>query len=189
MDCVRGISGTRGCDRIGSVASAELLHNHAWNGPMDEQPTPEQLVGLGFRGWMAGYDHGDISCWEEVWNKYATALGPRIAKTAVAGLGCWVRQVRQSSCRRIETYPLGCAGFCRDECIAISIIAASQNDHCPALKACAFALIGSSEINPMLDHASDFASQLRAADQLLSPSMICNVADVAVQQDPMSLIN
>jgi hypothetical protein len=28
--------------------------------------TPEQLVGLGFRGWLAGYEYQDVSCWETV---------------------------------------------------------------------------------------------------------------------------
>jgi len=28
---------------------------------------PERLVGLGFRAWLAGYQTGDISCWEEAW--------------------------------------------------------------------------------------------------------------------------
>ena len=143
--------------------------------------TPEQLVGVGFRGWMAGYEYSDISCWEQVWNLYASALGPRAAKATITELGSWVREVRHTSCRSIETYPPGCAGFCRDECIAISVIAAIQHHHCPALRACAFALMGTSDINPMLDQAAEFAVTLKATDQVLSATMICNVADFATE--------
>ncbi len=141
--------------------------------------TPEQLVGFGFRGWMAGYQYSDVSCWEEVWNQYAVALGQKAAKSTISDLSSWVREVRHSSCRTIETYPPGCSGFCRDECIAISVIAALQHDHCPALRACAFALMGTSEIEPMLDQALEFAGKLRESKQILSASVICNVADFA----------
>ena len=141
--------------------------------------TPEKLVGVGFRGWLAGYLYQDVSCWESVWNTYATALGPKPAKSAVAGLSCWVRQVNETACRRIEIYPTGCAGFCQDECIAISVIAACQNQQCPALRACAFALVGSSGIDPMLQEAQDFADRLLDMNQHLSPGAICNVAAVA----------
>ena len=144
--------------------------------------SPERLVGIGFRGWLAGYDYEDISCWEQVWNAYAATLGPATAKAVITDLASWVRAVRQTACRRIETYPLGCAGFCRDECIAISVIAASQHNHCPALRACAFALVGTSDIDAMLDEAADFASKLRSADQHLSQSMICNVADITADR-------
>ena len=144
--------------------------------------TPEQLVGIGFRGWLAGYDYEDISCWEQVWNAYAATLGPAPAKTVITDLASWVRTVRQTTCRRIETYPFGCAGFCRDEWIAISMIAASQHNHCPALRACAFALVGTSDIDAMLDEAADFASKLSSVDQHLSQSMICNVAAIAADR-------
>ena len=141
--------------------------------------SPERLIGVGFRGWLAGYQYQDVSCWEYVWNAYATTLGPKHAKSAVAELSGWLRQVNDSACRRIETYPTGCAGFCQDECIAISVIAACQNAYCPALRACAFALVGPSNIERMLAEAQDFADRLRAMDQCLSPNVICNVAAVA----------
>ncbi|MBC8013601.1 MAG: hypothetical protein H7X74_05925, partial [Methyloceanibacter sp.] len=43
----------------------------------------EWLVGVGFRCWLAGYDTGDIACWENGWNEYARALGTERAKRAV----------------------------------------------------------------------------------------------------------
>ena len=138
--------------------------------------TPERLVGVGFRGWYVGYIFEDTSCWEAVWNIYARTLGPKPAEMAMSELSAWVRAVHNSRCRNIETLPPGCAGFCTDECVAVSVIAACQHDHCPALRACAFALLGSSEVDPMLEEATGFAHVLLDVDQYLSRSAICNVS-------------
>lgn len=141
--------------------------------------TPERLVGVGFRGWYAGYTYQDTSCWEAVWNVYARTLGPKPAKLAMGELSAWVRAVHSSRCRSIETLPAGCAGFCRDECVAVSVIAACQHDNCPALRACAFALLGSSEVEQMLEEAVGFAHVLLEVEQRLSHNAICNVSALA----------
>jgi hypothetical protein len=131
----------------------------------------EWLVGVGFRCWLAGYDTGDIACWENGWNEYSRALGTERAKRAVTELACWVRAVRASASRKIEYYPFGCLGFCADECMAISLIAASQH-RCPAMRACALALTGSNLVEPVIDAANAFADALEEADQRLSPEAV-----------------
>jgi hypothetical protein len=132
----------------------------------------EWLVGMGFRCWLAGYDMGDIACWENGWNAYSRALGPERAKRAVTELACWVRAVRANASRKIEYYPVGCPGFCADECMAISLIAASQHHRCPAMRACALALTGSDLVEPVIDAANAFADALEEADQRLSPEAV-----------------
>jgi len=132
----------------------------------------ERLVGVGFRCWLAGYDTGDIACWENGWNEYNRALGPSRAKRAVTELACWVRAVRSIASRKIEYYPFGCSGFCADECMAISLIAASQHHRCPAMRACALALTGSDVVDPVIDAANAFADALQDADQCLSPEAV-----------------
>jgi hypothetical protein len=132
----------------------------------------ERLVGIGFRCWLAGYDTGDIACWETGWNEFSRHLGTERAKRAVTELACWVRTIRGCACRPIEYFPFGCSAFCRDERYAISLIAASQHQHCPAMRACAFALTGSSFIDPVMEAASSFAHAMQDADQLLSPGMV-----------------
>ena len=79
--------------------------------PPPRKTGAEWLVGVGFRCWLAGYDTGDISCWEHGWNAYSHVLGAERAKRAVTELACWVRAVRSSASRKIEYYPFGCAGF------------------------------------------------------------------------------
>ena len=87
-------------------------------------------------------------------------------------LACWVRAVRATASRKIEYSPVGCPGFCADECMAISLIAASQHHRCPAMRACALALTGSDLVDPVLDAANAFADVLQEADQRLSPEAV-----------------
>ena len=136
----------------------------------------EWLVGVGFRCWLAGYDTGDIACWETGWNEYSRQLGTERAKRAVTELACFVRSVRASASRRIEYYPHGCKGFCADECMAISLIAASQHHRCPAMRACALALTGSDLVEPVIDSANAFADVLQEADQVLSLDAVAALA-------------
>jgi len=132
---------------------------------------PERLVGLGFRYWLAGYRTGDISSWEKAWDTYSSAMGATAAKSAVTGLSCWVRAIHNHTHRPLETSAPECAGFCRDECVAVSMIAACQHDACPAMRACAFALLGCSLIDEVVNGAESFAATMREADQVLTPTL------------------
>ncbi|MGQ0457383.1 MAG: hypothetical protein ACT4OU_10005 [Hyphomicrobium sp.] len=134
---------------------------------------PERLVGVGFRCWLAGLSSGDIRCWEEAWNTFSGTLGPDNAKSLLIDLSKFVRAVKASANRDIEISPAGCRGFCRDECLAISIIAASQHGAHPALTASAEALIGSDDIGDAINGAQTLAASLRRAKQMLSPESIC----------------
>ncbi len=134
---------------------------------------PERLVGVGFRCWLAGLSSGDIRCWEEAWNTYSGTLGPDNAKRLLIDLSKFVRAVKASATRNIEISPSGCRGFCRDECLAISIIAASQHGVHPALTASAQALIGSDDIGDAINGAQSLAGSLRLAKQMLSAESIC----------------
>lgn len=174
---VMGHSGKR-CDK-----KASALFSAAGSG---SQPTrmphivraqssgAEFLVGLGFRHWVAGYKSGDINRWQEAWEIYAKALGPMRARAAIAELSSWVRAVSAAARREIEVCKDGCSGLCRDECLAVSMIAACQHNTCPAMRACAFALIESSLIDEVVQHAESFAVTMRGLDQVLSPELILN---------------
>src|SRR5689334_24415581 len=59
--------------------------------------SPEQLVGIGFRCWLAGYETGEIACWEQAWTAYADVLGNADAKRALGDLSCWVRSEEHTS--------------------------------------------------------------------------------------------
>jgi hypothetical protein len=133
---------------------------------------PERLVGVGFRCWLSGFQTSDIGCWELAWDEMSRAVGPRAAKPLMSDLASWVRAVQDAAERRIEVSPSGCRRFCRDECLAISMVAACQHSSCPAFRACAVALLGSNEIEEAIDCADGFARRLREANQMLSPGSV-----------------
>jgi hypothetical protein len=130
----------------------------------------DRLVGFGFRHWLHGYRTGDISCWEKVWSSYSGVMGSQAAKGTLCRLSGWVRAIDTNSHRLVQTSPTDCAAFCRDECVAISMIAACQHNVCPAMRACAFALLGCSMIDEVVHVAEGFAISMREADQVLSPA-------------------
>jgi hypothetical protein len=147
---------------------------------------PARLVGIGFRCWLAGYQTGDIACWETAWDTFAGELGSQRAKVAVTELACWVRSITYNAQRPIEVFPHPCATFCRDECMAVSMIAAGQHGQCPALRACAFALLQTSDVDAVVDGAQAFAGALRDIDLVLPPMAIFNAADNAVTRQGTS---
>jgi hypothetical protein len=138
--------------------------------PPGQMRQPERLVGLGFRYWLKGFRTGDISCWERAWCAYSSALGATRARGAVTDLSCWVRAINRHARRDLETAEVDCERFCRDECIAIEMISACQHDACPAMRACAFALLGCSMIEEVVEGAEAFAATMRGVDQVLPPS-------------------
>ena len=133
---------------------------------------PERLVGVGFRCWLDGFQTSDIGCWEVAWEEMSRAVGARAAKPLMTELACWVRAVQDTAERKIEVYPAQCRQFCRDECLAISMVAACQHSACPAFRACAVALLGSNEIDEAIEGADGFARRLKEADQVLSPGSV-----------------
>lgn len=133
---------------------------------------PERLVGLGFRYWMAGYKTGDLACWEDCWQVYEASLGIEGAREAVGDLSCWVRSMTSVARRDIEVFPGRCRGFCRDECAAVSLIAAMQHGACPAFKICTALLLATEDCDAVLYTASAFAGTLRDAGQILSPNSL-----------------
>ena len=63
---------------------------------LNQALAPERLVVMGLRGWLAGYETGDIACWEAVWNDYARELGPDRAKPVVADEAAFFAAVREN---------------------------------------------------------------------------------------------
>lgn len=153
--------------RTGNLVNARMSPEAA---PAPGFGGPERLVGLGFRFWLHGFRTGDISNWEKAWCAYSGAMGAAAAKSAVNDLSCWVRAINNHTQRNLETSAAHCARFCRDECVAIAMIAACQHDACPAMRACAFALLGCSMIDEVVQGAESFAATMRGADQILSPA-------------------
>ena len=133
---------------------------------------PERLVGLGFRYWMHGTCGGDIASSAQAWQLYSGVFGVIGGTIALDALSAWAGVLQATSQRGIEVAPRACPAFCRDECMAISMIAACQHDTCPAMRACAFALVDHGMIDSVVARAHDFAGALASLDHVLSPQSI-----------------
>lgn len=144
--------------------------------PLRELSGAERLTGLGFRYWLHGYQGGQLTCWEDAWNLYACELGPEVARVAIRDLSSWVRQVSGHAQRPIRLCPAGSERFGYDECLAVSMIAAAQHD-CPAIKACAYALLGAQPQDDVLLSATRFAACLGDNSMILSPSPLVDPLD------------
>ena len=122
-----------------------------------------QMVGRSFRcGMLARREASGLS-WSYAWQEIAGVAGAAQADGLIAALGTFVDTVDGTATRRIEVLPKGCPGLCRDECLAVSIVAASQLGACPALKACVFALIDRGDVDGCIRAAAVFSGALRAA--------------------------
>lgn len=134
---------------------------------------PERLVGVGFRCWIGGLATADERCWSEALATYTAILGPDLAKAVLIDLSQFACAVQANSARTVHVMTPGCRGFCRDECLAISMIAASQHGARSALLASARALVGGDDIGDTLNGAQTLAGGLARVDQILSPSSVC----------------
>ncbi|MYZ49727.1 hypothetical protein [Propylenella binzhouense] len=88
---------------------------------------PERLLLTGIRGWMAGYASGDLRHWEDVWNLHATSLGVPAARQVVERLAAFVSMIRDCAQCPMRCFPGACPRLCRDECLALAMVSASQN--------------------------------------------------------------
>lgn len=132
----------------------------------------ERLVLTGFRCWMAGYEHGDIQCWETAWRQYSSALGTRNGRLLLSELQYWVRVLRDVSARQISFYPYCCRHLCADEYIGLSLLAAYQHQDLPTARGAAHRLTGlnpGSAFDLIADASSSFASALCEVDLILLP--------------------
>jgi hypothetical protein len=141
-------------------------------------PAPERIVGLGFRYWTHGCQSGDILSWHRAWELYCGQFGVFGGGEAVSKLSRWVNVLNQTTAREIEVFSGVSRGFSLDECIAVAMIAACQHNTCPAMRACAFALIESSGVERVVDEAQTFADTLMSLDQVLSPASIIKIPGV-----------
>ena len=132
----------------------------------------EWLVGVGFRCWLAGYDTGDIACWETGWNEYSRVLGTERAKRAVTELACWVQGGARLGLAQDRILPVRLRRLLRRRMhgdLADRRLAASPLPGDARLRAGADRL---ELVEPVIDAANAFADVLQEADQRLSPEAV-----------------
>ncbi|MGH6925166.1 MAG: hypothetical protein ACRED5_15645 [Propylenella sp.] len=157
------------------VASANPIGRSA---PLFDR-LPERLVLEGFRRWIAGYASGDLTHWEEAWNLYAASLGPRAARGVVDGLARFVRSVRDWSVCPIACFPGGCRHICRQECFALAMVSASQNQDLDCLAAAMRHLLDPEGHEEAMLPALAYAEAMKERDLLLMPVPKAVIEEIA----------
>jgi hypothetical protein len=132
----------------------------------------DHLVAIGFRNWMAGYHTGNIEHWEETAHHYEDRLGSLRSVETVKALATWVRCINAATRRDIEVFPPTCTSFCRDECLAVAMVAASQHQIDVAARSSAEVLTAGGYVDEVLESAECFAAILRMMGQTLSAGML-----------------
>ena len=84
-------------------------------------------LGHSFRcGVLASTSSQDMY-WSYAWQKLAKlSKNDKTADHLLSKLSLFIENVLTSSTRRLDILPNGCPGLCRDECLAVSMIVASQ---------------------------------------------------------------
>lgn len=142
-------------------------------------PEAERVVALGFRYWMIGLGTGDIGAWERAWCLYSGLFGAAGARHAMGRLERWVDAVGASARRDVEVFPECCRSFCRDECIAVSLIAACQHDACAPARSSALVLLATPSIDDVVSQARAFAEAMAMLEYRLAPASILVTASGA----------
>lgn len=130
-------------------------------------PEPERIVGIGFRYWLLGLTTGEIQYWERAWSVYSGVFGVAGGRESLLQLSAFVRAVCEAAGRDITVLPASCRSFCRDECMAIALVAACQHDRHDA-RTCALALTASDGVESVVRHADALARTLLSLDHRLS---------------------
>jgi hypothetical protein len=133
-----------------------------------------QMVGRSFRCAIHARRELAASSWSYAWQEIANVAGADHADRLIVALGDFVESVDAVAARQIEVLPKACPGLCRDECLAVSAIAASQLGECPAMKACLFALVETAQLEETIRSAASLSCALRDAGQALPPDAVCN---------------
>lgn len=130
---------------------------------------PEKLVLEGFRYWTNGYETGSVTPWELAWKLYSIELGATLGRQLLAELSHFVRVARQCANCPLRTFPYGAHHLCRDECIALGLVAGFQHDEKEAVEACLEALTCGLRSGEVGEAAGEFAGSLADAGQKLLP--------------------
>jgi hypothetical protein len=133
---------------------------------------PDIFVGRGFRFWLTGFRTGELAHWERAFTLAEQTVGLTAARDVCRDFSQWVRLLSEHSHRDLHVLDPASRCFCRDECIAMALVAAHQHQACPALQACAMTLLSCDPRDELNALTGALARGLAAADQLVSPAAL-----------------
>jgi hypothetical protein len=156
---------------VSASAHADTLFDHR----------PERLAINGYRLAMAGYEHGDPTCWDEFWNELVAEGGLTCACDVSGALQFYVRSLRAYSPRSLAFFPRACRRACTDECLVLSLLAACQNNDSAVRDYCLRALLPSEADDArraVTESACLVASRLGTHELRLMPVPIGVIASI-----------
>lgn len=129
----------------------------------------ENLLFTSYRCWMAGYATGDVNCWDLAWLALERTMPVPSAKVMYGEFHHFVRTIREHARRDVGWRPAACRCLCRDECVVLALIEASQRSHEPGETVYASWLLGRSDSAPLVEASRSLAAALSARGLVLVP--------------------
>lgn len=144
---------------------------------------PERLVVEGLRRWMQGCERGSVTCWEMAANLFTEEFGPIEGHRMLGELVQWVDALRAGMDRPASLSPYECPRLCRDECVALAMIAASQHGDMESLNTAVDALVQPDARADTIRAARAFGNALAETGQMLIPVPDPVIRDVACRPE------
>jgi hypothetical protein len=134
---------------------------------------------MSFRHWLTGFRTGELAHWERAFSLAEKTLGLTAARDVCCDFSQWVRLLSEHARRDLHVLEPTSRCFCRDECIAMALVAAHQNQACPALQICAITLLGCQPRDDLTIRTGALADKLAAANQRVSAAAMDNLVRYA----------
>lgn len=142
---------------------------------------PERLVIEGYRHWMAGYETGSIEPWAIAWRYYMHELGDADGRRAVSDLSAFVLTLRGCAGCPLRIFPSGARRLCREECLAVGLVAACQHGDADLRGCCIAGLSGCARSSEIGEAAGRYAATLMELGQALLPVAPGTLGDLATR--------
>lgn len=157
--------------------SAAILDSDACAGGYFERPA-EKLVLEGYRRWTAGYESGSVVPWEMALALYSEILGESGGRQVLAELAHFVRTLGRCAACPLRAFPFGSRHVCRDECLALGLVAGHQHGDGRAVELCLGALACAARAAEVSAAAAGFASMLAERHRVLLPIPPSAIEDI-----------
>ena len=126
-------------------------------------PDADVFFLVAFRCWLAGYETGDVACWELAWQGVSTTVPLADAKRIVAELAQFTRVFRKTLACRFVYLPYCCARVTADERLAVQVVACAQRGELPQAVELARKLCANDDNGDLVSAACDLGGVLKQA--------------------------
>lgn len=122
-----------------------------------------------FRCWIAGYSLAETYCWNLAWTALVNVVSPRAAKRIYEAFQSFTYTLTAQARRSIGWRPNVCRCLCRDEFLALQLVAASQRNDAVDETIAAANLLGADDVRLLLSASRSLAQALKMKGFVLAP--------------------